>query len=41
MRDRQHAPVVAICAKIEAELADMTDDDRLLFLPRWAWTNRA
>ena len=30
--DKQHAPVVAICAKTEAELADMTDDDRLLFL---------
>jgi ribosome-binding ATPase len=29
---KQHAPVVAICAKTEAELADMTDDDRLLFL---------
>ena len=29
---RQHAPVVAICAKTEAELADMTDEDRLLFL---------
>jgi len=30
--ERQHAPVVAICAKTEAELTDMTDDDRLLFL---------
>jgi GTP-binding protein YchF len=30
--DKQHAPVVAICAKTEAELADMSDDDRLLFL---------
>jgi len=30
--ERQHAPVVAICAKTEAELADMSDDDRLLFL---------
>ncbi len=29
---RQNAPVVAICAKTEAELADMEDDDRLLFL---------
>jgi GTP-binding protein YchF len=29
---RQHAPVVAICAKIEAELADMSDEDRLMFL---------
>jgi GTP-binding protein YchF len=29
---KQHAPVVAICAKTEAELADMSDDDRLLFL---------
>ena len=26
------APVVAICAKTEAELADMSDEDRLLFL---------
>jgi GTP-binding protein YchF len=30
--EKQHAPVVAICAKTEAELAGMTDDDRLLFL---------
>jgi GTP-binding protein YchF len=29
---RQNAPVVAICAKTEAELADMADEDRLLFL---------
>ena len=29
---KQDAPVVAICAKTEAELADMGDDDRLLFL---------
>jgi ribosome-binding ATPase YchF (GTP1/OBG family) len=28
----QNAPVVAICAKIEAEMADMSDEDRLLFL---------
>ncbi|MBL8287348.1 MAG: redox-regulated ATPase YchF [Rubrivivax sp.] len=28
----QGAPVVAICAKVEAELADMGDDDRALFL---------
>ncbi|WHZ10526.1 MAG: GTP-binding and nucleic acid-binding protein YchF [Burkholderiaceae bacterium] len=30
--DRQGAPVVAICAKVEAELADMSDEDRALFL---------
>jgi GTP-binding protein YchF len=29
---QQNAPVVAICAKTEAELADMADDDRALFL---------
>ena len=29
---QQGAPVVAICAKTEAELADMSDDDRLMFL---------
>ena len=29
---RQGAPVVAICAKTEAELADMGDEDRLMFL---------
>jgi ribosome-binding ATPase len=28
----QGAPVVAICAKTEAELADMADDDKALFL---------
>ncbi len=29
---RQNAPVVAICAKTEAELADMADEDKVLFL---------
>ncbi len=28
----QNAPVVAICAKMEADMADMDDDDRTLFL---------
>ena len=28
----QNAPVVAICAKMEAEMADMSDEDRLMFL---------
>ena len=28
----QNAPVVAICAKTEADLADMSDEDRALFL---------
>jgi ribosome-binding ATPase len=29
---KQNAPVVAICAKTEAELADMEDEDKALFL---------
>jgi hypothetical protein len=29
---KQAAPVVAICAKTEAELADMADEDKALFL---------
>ena len=29
---KQNAPVVAICAKTEAELADMAEDDKLMFL---------
>jgi ribosome-binding ATPase len=28
----QNAPVVAICAKIEAEMADMSDEDKQMFL---------
>lgn len=28
----QNAPVVAICAKLEADMADMADEDRLMFL---------
>lgn len=28
----QHAPVVAICAKLEAEMAEMSDEDRQMFL---------
>jgi len=30
--DKQKAPVVAICAKTEAELADMSDEDKAMFL---------
>jgi ribosome-binding ATPase len=30
--EAQHAPVVAICAKLEAEMAEMSDDDRQMFL---------
>jgi ribosome-binding ATPase YchF (GTP1/OBG family) len=30
----QNAPVVAICAKMEADMADMSDEDRALFLAR-------
>jgi ribosome-binding ATPase YchF (GTP1/OBG family) len=34
-------PVVAICAKIEAEMAEMDDADRDMFLESWAWKSRA
>lgn len=34
----QKAPVVAICAKTEAELADMSDEDRLMFLQEMGQT---
>ena len=30
--DKQKAPVVAICAKTEAEMAEMSDDDKEMFL---------
>ena len=30
--DAQNAPVVAICAKLEAEMSEMTDEDRQMFL---------
>ena len=30
--DKQNAPVVAICAKIEAELSEMDDEDKKMFL---------
>ena len=30
--EKQNAPVVAICAKIEAEMADMSDEDKQMFL---------
>jgi ribosome-binding ATPase len=36
--DRQHAPVVAISAKTEAELADMDEEDRALFLAEMGQT---
>ena len=38
---KQNAPVVAICAKTEAELADMDDEDRQLFLAEMGQTSRA
>ena len=34
----QNAPVVAICAKIEAELSEMDDEDRLVFLAEMGQT---
>ena len=34
----QNAPVVAICAKTEAELADMEDEDRMMFLQEMGQT---
>ncbi len=34
----QNSPVVAICAKTEAELADMPDEDRLMFLQEMGQT---
>jgi len=36
--DGQNAPVVAICAKTEAELSEMEDDDRLMFLQEMGQT---
>ncbi len=36
--EAQGAPVVAICAKTEAELAEMEDDDRLMFLQEMGQT---
>ncbi|HET9823421.1 MAG TPA: redox-regulated ATPase YchF [Burkholderiaceae bacterium] len=35
---RQNAPVVAICAKTEAELADMSDEDKGMFLAEMGQT---
>lgn len=35
---KQNAPVVAICAKTEAELADMAEDDKLMFLQEMGQT---
>lgn len=32
MGKREHAPVVAICAKIESEIADLEDEDKAMFL---------
>jgi GTP-binding protein YchF len=34
----QNAPVVAICAKMEADMADMSDDDRTIFLEEMGQT---
>jgi hypothetical protein len=34
----QNAPVVAICAKMEADMADMSDEDRAIFLEEMGQT---
>lgn len=36
--EKHHAPVVAICAKTEAELADMGDEDKQMFLEEMGQT---
>jgi GTP-binding protein YchF len=36
--DSQNAPVVAICAKMEADMADMGDEDKALFLSEMGQT---
>ena len=30
--EKEHAPVVAVCAKVEAEIADLSDEDKEVFL---------
>ncbi|MDR2154362.1 MAG: redox-regulated ATPase YchF [Burkholderiaceae bacterium] len=35
---RQNAPAVAICAKLEADMADMSDDDKTMFLEEMGQT---
>ncbi len=30
--DKTKAPVVAVCAKIESEISDLNDDEKLIFL---------
>jgi ribosome-binding ATPase YchF (GTP1/OBG family) len=35
------ADVVPLCAAIEAEIADLEDDDKQMFLPTWAWRSPA
>ena len=37
----QNAPVVAICAKMEADMAEMSDEDRPSSLRKWARPSRA
>jgi ribosome-binding ATPase YchF (GTP1/OBG family) len=37
----QNAPIVAICAAIEAEIADLDDADKAASWPTWAWKSRA
>jgi len=32
MGKKEHAPVVAVCAKIESEIADLEDEDKTMFL---------
>jgi len=32
---KEGAPVVAICAALEAEIADLSDEDKKVFSPMW------
>ena len=39
--ESENAPVVAVCAAIEAEIADLDEADKAASSPTWAWTSRA
>ncbi len=38
---KENAPVVAVCAAMESEIAELEDDEKPSSSPKWAWKNRA
>ena len=41
LAEKKNAPVVAVCAAMESEIAELEDDEKPSSSPKWAWKNPA